>query len=171
MEETNYLQDRKGLFDKFKSIPFLQSIDECFLQEMLKLSKLRKYQADEVVAKEGEYDSYLYIIITGRMRIIKHGEQIASLADQGDTFGELAIIDGGSRSATVIAEVESICLAVDVSFIDRLKPENRDAFCAIFYKLLAEILANRLRKTGEELINVKEQLSRIKMQNKVRNIY
>lgn len=170
MEETNYLQDRKGLFDKLKAIPFLQSIDDSFLHEMLKLSKLRKYQPDEVITREGEYDSYMYIIITGRMRIMKNGEQIASLCDQGDTIGELAIIDGETRSATVIAEVESICLAIDASFIDRIKPENKDSFCAIFYQLLAVILANRLRKTDEELINVKEQLSRFKVQDKIRNI-
>ena len=125
MEESNYLIDNNGLFAKFKKFPFLGEIDEKFLNQILELSKMRKYLAGETDAKEGEYDSYIYIIIKGQVRVMKHGEQIASMRKQGDTFGELAIIDGEARSATVITDVDSILLAIDVSFIDRIKSKER----------------------------------------------
>ncbi|MFQ5660062.1 MAG: cyclic nucleotide-binding domain-containing protein [Gammaproteobacteria bacterium] len=162
MQESDYLIDRDGLFEKFKKFPFLGSIDDSFLNDMLELSKMRKYKANEVIAREGEYDSVMYIIITGRVKVIKNGEQIAHFIEQGDTFGELAIIDGETRSATVKAEVDSICLAIDASFIDRVKPEKRDAFCSVFYRLIAEVLTRRLRLTSEELIRTKEDLARIR---------
>lgn len=170
MEESNYLIDRNGLFEKFKKFPFLGSIDEKFLNTMLKLSKMRKYFADEVITNEGEYDSYMYIIITGRVRVMIHGEQIASFCEQGDTFGELAIIDGKTRCATVIADIDSICLAIDASFIDRLEPEDKNEFCATFYKLLSGILANRIRQTDEKLIGIKGEVSRFRLRDKIQSL-
>ncbi len=168
MKETNYLIDRDGLFEKFKKFPFLGSIDEAFLNEMLRLSKMRKYFANEVITREGEYDSYIYIIITGQIRVMKDGEQIASMRKQGDTFGELAIIDGETRSATIIADVDSMLLAIDASFIDRIKPQERkNEFCAVFYKYLLEILASRLRQTGKALVKEKEEITRIKLKDKI----
>ena len=140
MEETEYLSDRLDLLEQFKEIPFLSSFDESYLKVMLELSKLRTYRPDEVITSEGEYDSRMYIIITGRARVMKQDEHITTLRTQGDTFGELAIIDGESRSATVTAEEETTCLAIDASFIDRLSPENRDTFNAVFYKMLSAIL-------------------------------
>ena len=168
MEESNYLIDHNGLFAKFKKFPFLGDIDEKFLNQILKLSKMRKYFAGEVVTREGEYDSYIYIIITGQIRVMKHGEQIASMRKQGDTFGELAIIDGETRSATIIADVDSMLLAIDAAFIDRIKPqESKNEFCAVFYKYLLEILASRLRQTGKALVKEKEEITRIKLKDKI----
>ena len=170
MEESNYLIDKNGLYDRFRKFPFLSSIDEKHLGSMLRLSKMRKYYADEVITREGEYDSFMYIIITGQVRIMKQGERIARLRRQGDTFGELAIIDGETRSASVIADVDSILLAIDVSFIDRLGPEERDEFCAVFYKYLAEILAKRLRETDKDLVEEREEITRIKVRTKMQSL-
>jgi hypothetical protein len=38
-----------------------------------------------------------------------------------------------------------------------MKPEDRNAFYSVFYRLLAEILAARLRSTSEELARVKKE--------------
>ena len=171
MEESNYLIDRNGLFEKFKKFPFLGDINEGFLNQILKLSKIRKYVVDEAITREGEYDSYLYIIITGRVRVMKHGEQIASMHTQGDTFGEMAIIDGETRSATVIADVDSILLAIDASIVDRMEPVGRkNEFCAIFYKYLLEILASRLRQTDKALVKEKEEITNMKLRGKVESL-
>ena len=159
MQESNYLKDRDDLLDHFKKLPFLASIEEAHLKKMLELSKLRNFRPGDVITREGEFDSHMYMIISGRVRIEKNGEQISKIFEQGDTFGELAIIDGKERSATVIADQYSTCLMIDAAFIDRLKPDSRDAFNAVFYRFLSEILAKRLRKTGEELSRAKEQLS------------
>jgi len=69
-EESNYLIDRNDLFAKFKHFPFLGNIDEKFLNQILGLSKMCKYFANEVIAREEELDSYIYIIIIGQVRAI-----------------------------------------------------------------------------------------------------
>ncbi|HUT42694.1 MAG TPA: cyclic nucleotide-binding domain-containing protein, partial [Desulfobacterales bacterium] len=110
---------------------------------------------------EGDYDRWIYVIISGAVKVIKSDNEIARLENCGDTFGELSVIDGEARSASVFADTETVCLAIDGSFLDRVSPENQNAIFSIFYRLLAEILSERLRNTSNELVQVKEKLERL----------
>ena len=70
----------------------------------------------------------------------------------------------------MIADVDSILLAIDVSFMDRIDAQERHEFCAVFYKYLAEILAHRLRETDEDLIEEKEEIMRIKVRTQIHSM-
>ena len=158
MQESSYLKGRDDLIENLKKVPFLQSYEERFLKNILELSKLRRYSPDEVIAREGEYDCWLYVLLKGMIRISKNEEEIARLDTLGDTFGELAVIDGEARSATVYAATETTCLAIDGSFLDRMEQEERIEFEAVYYRLIAEILAHRLRTTSRELSRLKQEV-------------
>ncbi len=93
---------------------------------------------------------------------MKKGKILTNLKMVGDTFGELALIDGKSRSATIKAKKNTVCLAVDVEFISDEKMANKHSFYAVVYRLFSEILAKRLRDTSEELANAKKELERLK---------
>ncbi|MEE8285467.1 MAG: hypothetical protein V3R72_02105, partial [Gammaproteobacteria bacterium] len=54
---------------------------------------------------------------------------------------------------------------IDVSYIDRLSGHDRMAFCYVLYRVFSEILANRLRRTSEELIKAKEENKRLRTVN------
>lgn len=58
---------------------------------------------------------------------------------------------------------------MNISFMDNLVADDQIAFCAIFYQIVAEVLARRLRETSEELVQeqvMKEVLSnRLKQAN------
>ncbi|HUT42696.1 MAG TPA: cyclic nucleotide-binding domain-containing protein [Desulfobacterales bacterium] len=162
MEESSYLKNREHLITKFHKIPFLQSINKEYLSEILDLSKIRRYEPDELITKEGDYDRWIYVIISGAVKVIKSDNEIARFENCGDTFGEMEVINGEARSASVFADTETVCLAIDGSFLDRVSPENQNAIFSIFYRLLAEILSERLRTTNNELVQVKEELKRLK---------
>jgi CRP-like cAMP-binding protein len=93
---------------------------------------------------------------------MKKNAGITLLKRTGDIFGEMCVIDGTARSASVRTVEDSVCLSIDVSFIDNLNPGDRVTFCAVFYQILAEVLAQRLREANEELIRAKEELSALK---------
>lgn len=158
MKESSYLKGRDDLIESLKKVPFLQSYEERFLKIILELSKLRKYSPDEVITREGEYDCWLYVLLKGMIRISKNEEEIARLDTLGDTFGELAVIDGEARSATVQASTDTTCLAIDGSFLDRMEPEEKTEFEAVYYRLIAGILAHRLRSTSRELSRLKQEV-------------
>ncbi len=159
MKESPYLKGRDDLIETLKKVPFLNSYADKFLRKILELSKLRRYQADEVITRQGEYDCWLYVILAGEVKVVKNEEEIARLDAQGGTFGELSVIDGEARSASVFAVSDNTtCLAIDGAFLDRLENDDRTEFEAVYYRLIAEILAHRLRTTSTEFSRLKQAL-------------
>ena len=159
MQESQYLKGRDDLLEMLRKVPFLHSYADRFLRKILELSKLRRYQEGEVITRQGEYDTWLYVILSGQVRVVKNEEEIARLDAKGGTFGELAMIDGEARSASVYATGDNTtCLAIDSAFLEQLEPQDRKEFEAVYYRLLAEILAHRLRTTSSELSHLKQNM-------------
>lgn len=136
------------------------------LLDMLQLSKMRVYEADEVITSEGVFDSWLYILVSGEVAITKASTELARMSRNGDTFGELAVLDGQARSATVTATVHTKCLAIDASFMDSLPPDEQSTFYSVFYRVVAEILSKRLRDTDKELADCRAALTKYQGQSK-----
>ena len=160
------LKDNIELVQQLKSLPVLQFFGKEDLKKILRFSKLKRYKPGEVIIEEGSIDKWVYFLISGKANVIKHGEEINVFQRTGDIFGEMCIIDGGPRSASVSAVEDVVCLATDVSFVDNLVADDQIAFCAIFYQIVAEVLARRLRETSEEL--VQEQIMKEILSNRVK---
>jgi len=64
-----------------------------------------------VLAKQGALSREFFLIVDGRARVERDGTKIADLA-AGDFFGEMALIDGDPRSASVIAETPLSLLVI-----------------------------------------------------------
>ena len=87
------------------------------------------------IVREGEPADALYVLVTGRVRILKRGDRgdeisLATLRP-GDTFGEAGLLDHTMRSATVRASTEVDVLRLDRTVFDRLlaqRPELRHYF-------------------------------------------
>lgn len=163
MFESNYLRDNINYIERLRKMPSLAEFSEKDLKGILELSKIRKYEPGEVILKEGVFDSWIYFLISGKIKVVKHDESLSVLRRTGDVFGEMGIIDGSPRSASVYAIDETVCLATDSSYIDRLSGNEKIAFSCILYRIFSEILANRLRLTSEELIRIKEGNDELKV--------
>jgi len=116
-----------------------------------------RYESGEVIFKEGEYGDWIYFLITGRIGIKKQGELISELKRTGDLFGEMGIIDNSPRSASIEAIDETVCLAIDASYAQKLSGYEKTAFNAILYRIFAEVLAERLRLMDEEMVKIKAE--------------
>lgn len=92
MIESDYLKDNSTLTQKLRQIPTLELFDEKDLQGALQLSKIRKYKPGELILEEGSYDNWIYFLVSGKVRIVKHGEELSVLRRKGDVFGEMGII-------------------------------------------------------------------------------
>jgi len=162
MIESDYLKDSINFFEKLRKMPTLDAFSEKDLKGLLELSKIRKYKPGDLILEEGQYDCWIYFLVSGKIRVVKHNKDLSVLRRTGDVFGEMGIIDGSPRSASVYAVDETVCLATDASYIDRLSGNDKIAFSYILYRIFSEILANRLRLTSEELIKTKEENERMK---------
>ena len=138
MIESDYLKDNHEIIHKLRQIPTLKPFDEKGLQGALQLSKIRKYEPGELILKEGVYDCWIYFLVSGRVRVTKQGEELCILKRTGDVFGEMGVIDASPRSASIYAIDETVCLATDASYVDRLSGNDRIAFCYILFRVFSD---------------------------------
>jgi CRP-like cAMP-binding protein len=163
MLESRYLKDNIENIQKLLTIPALRNFEAKSLGRLLNLSKIREYENGECIIKEGDFDPWLYFILSGKIRITKEGMEINTIDKKGEIFGEMRIIDSLSRSASVYAVGKTICLAVDTSAKNRqggTRDEKLD-FLLLLYRIFAEYMSIRLRATNEELIAAKKKVKRL----------
>lgn len=162
MATAEKLKDSVDVLDKIKTMPALESFDENDLKELLRISKIVRYDPDELIVDESTYDGWIYYLISGRVRIVKAGNELAVLQHTGDVFGEVGGMGSGALSVSVIALEASTCLKIDLSSVDGLPNENRFVFRYVIFKGFAEVLAKRLRITTEKFLNAKEELEKLR---------
>ena len=159
MIESKYLEDSIHNIQQLFAIPALKKFETDSLGKMLRLSKARQYKDGEIIIKEGDIDPWFYFLLSGRVRIVKDGVTITTISKIGEIFGEMRILDRLSRSASVYAVGETICLAVNTAATHRIPSDDETAnFLLLLYKVFAEYISIRLRLTNEELVETKKQL-------------
>ena len=165
MLESRYLKDNIENIQKLLTIPALRNFEAKSLGRLLNLSKIREYENGECIIKEGDFDPWLYFLLSGKIRVTKEGMEINTIDKKGEIFGEMRIIDSLSRSASVYAVGKTICLAVDTSAKKRLSQgatqDEKLDFLLLLYRIFAEYMSIRLRATNEELIAAKKKVKRL----------
>ena len=73
------------------------------------VGRLRTYESGELIIKEGSYDNWLYFLISGSVKVVNQGVDIAVMENLGDIFGEMGIVSETARSASVFAMEEAVC--------------------------------------------------------------
>lgn len=159
MIESKYLKENIENIQRLMSIQALKHFETRNLGKLLRLSKIRQYADGEQIIQEGDMDPWLYFLLSGKIRIVKEGVEISTLTKKGEIFGEMRIIDDQSRSASVFAVGDTVCLAVDTSAGNRMQnvdeKEARLDFLLLLYRIFAEYVTIRLRLTNEELVKAK----------------
>lgn len=85
-------------------IPLFSRLGNRQLRELVRQSFVAEYVKGDVVLLAGERPDFLYVILSGTARVV--GKPEARLLGDGDYFGELALLDGDPRSASVVAASE-----------------------------------------------------------------
>lgn len=154
----------KGLFDKFKDLPFLESFDEKYLTEILNASQMVMYQSNEMIIMEGSYDKRLYVLYNGKVKVVKNDKVVAIFDKPGEVFGELQMVTRENRTASVYAIGMTLCLVIDTAFLDGLSPEDQNGCRALIYRLFLKIMADRLAETTEQLSRARRRLEKLEQQ-------
>ncbi len=162
MPKAGKLKDSFDIIEKIKTMPALESFDENDLKELLRISKIVRYEPGELIVDESSYDGWIYYLISGRVRIVKAGNELAVLQRTGDVFGEVGSMGSGELSVSVYALEEATCLKIDISTIDGLPNENRYVFRYVIFRGFAEVLAKRLRITTAKFLAAKAELDELK---------
>jgi len=151
MQEREFDPSNDEILEQLRRIPAFSPLDEGQILAVMKLSRLRRYEAGDTLIREGEYDSWIYFLVQGELAITHKGVQVGVIRRLGDVFGEMGIVDGSPRSATIKALKPALCIAMDASIFERLEGGDRCAVQSVFYRIFCEIMAVRLREMDEKL--------------------
>ena len=131
-------------------VPVFSMLSPEELEHVAQVALPRRFVAGEVVFKEGDEGSTCYVVRSGRMRAVRAHPDGRSITlahfGPGDIFGEMAMLDGERRSATVESIEATDVIAILSADMHRLLREYPE----ISVKLIAA-LGQRLRDTNERL--------------------
>ena len=120
---------------------------ELTLEEILPVAEIsseRSYEAGDTIFEEGAEAHHMYLITAGGVEVLRDGARLATLA-AGECFGEMAIVDKTTRSATIRAiEATKVVVTPRDDFADLL-----DLYPALARGVVT-VLVRRLRAANEE---------------------
>jgi len=129
-----------------KGAAFFSSLTPDEITAVERMMVRKHYSRGEVVLFEEDTSNYMYIIVSGKVRVVQLSqegrERILAIHKRGDYFGELALFDGKTSPATVIAMEESEIGLLSKKDFDLLVLKNEK----ILYQLL-NALCMRLRES------------------------
>jgi len=88
--------------DHLKTIPLFSSLSDRALQTVAVFATETSVSAGKRLVHEGDYAYDLIVIEEGTADVVKDGQVVASLGP-GDVFGEIGMLEGGKRTADVVA--------------------------------------------------------------------
>lgn len=154
-----HIEESKGSGGPSKAIALLRqqklllNVADEVIEDTSQHVRYRRYGKREFVVGKDDVGSSLLMLMSGRLQVVtlsEDGREVGlDFLEPGDYFGELSIIDGGPRSALVIAECESV-----VGFLP--KPQAQ----ALFYRnpTVVEALLERLCRTIRQASNYRSML-------------
>lgn len=125
--------------DELRRVPLFGGLDRKELGMLAKLVKEQRYSAGTTIVEADKPGHGLYLIREGQVSVKKEGRTVATMGP-GQFFGEVSVLDGGPRTADVIADQDTSCLTLISWEIKPLLMEN----AGISYKMLLEV-TKRLR--------------------------
>lgn len=133
-----------------KDVPIFSDLKENALNHILELGVLKIYNKDEVILNEDEAGTALFVIASGKVKVSRSSkdgkEVILSIMNESDFFGEMAILDGFSRSATVTALEQSKLFIIQRNDFLNLLENHTEVSIALLQEL-----TQRLRASGKKI--------------------
>ncbi len=156
MKEYPYLETKPELLAQMQETSVLDPFDDEHLVGILNVSKVREYTDGELIIEEGSSDTWIYMLLAGEVRVVKRATDICRLDQVGDLFGEMAVITGSPRSATVYSVGEAKCLSLDASYMNKLHGSDKLLFVSSLFRIFVELLTKRLKISNEKLIDARQ---------------
>ncbi len=131
-----------------KKIPLFSCLDEPELNVLIGAANLRTFPKNAILFNEGDSTDSLYIIHGGKVKVSIIDEQgkemILSIFGPGDYFGEIALIDGKERSATIMTRETVKVLIISRKNFKNILSSNPDLSLG-----LLKGLVGRLRESNK----------------------
>lgn len=130
---------RDEKLDLLRRIPLFSGFDRRRMERLGMLADEVDVPAGKVLMRQGESGSDMMIVVRGSVAVERDGSRLNTLGP-GDFFGEIALVDGGPRTATITAEDPTTLLVISHRDFHSMMDEFPEVAAQVM-----NALANRVR--------------------------
>ncbi len=127
------------------NVELFQACSEDERKRVAARCRWRKFQDGEIIIDRGADTHEVHFVVSGQVRVVDHGRSGREVSfetiDAGGIVGELAAIDGGERSASVVAEQPTVTAALDARTFVNVLADHPDVGLAMMRRLTRMVRA------------------------------
>jgi CRP/FNR family transcriptional regulator len=132
--------------DLLRRVPLFAGLGRRELEEIQSLADEVDVAAGRELTKEGRSGQEFFLILSGRVGVVRDGVRVRTMSD-GEFLGEIALLDGRPRSATVTTEAPTRLLVLAHREFNSLMERHPEIQAAVM-----RALAERIRRTEPEAV-------------------
>jgi voltage-gated potassium channel len=99
-------------WDLVAKVPFFRDIGASTIADVARLLRPRDYPAGAVIVRRGEHGDCMYFVVSGEAEVRLRPQSV--YLGPGEFFGEIALLTGGPRNATIVATRQCTLLSLDI---------------------------------------------------------
>ena len=127
---------------RLKAVPLFAGCTAKQIQFIATQVEDMDFAAGRVLCKEGQSGADFFVLLSGAADVTRKGRKIAKMSP-GDFFGEIALVDGGPRTATVTTTMPSRCLVLGPRQFQNVLHQDTDIAHSVM-----KALSLRVREAG-----------------------
>ncbi len=126
-----------------KNVPFFRSLGRDSIDFITEKLKYKQFPANSVICKIGDPGDRMYIVLSGKVSVSAANGEILAFIGSGNYFGEMALLTGEPRSATVSAASDTETFVLEKEAFDVILEKYPSISIA-----MSKIMSQRLRETN-----------------------
>jgi len=110
--------------DALAQVPLFSGLAPRHLKRLADLTEQQRFMEGSRVVREGDIGDTFYVILEGEAKVTGRSGRVVNRLRPGDFFGEISLLDGGPRTASVLADSPLMMLALPrTAFLKMLRQE------------------------------------------------
>jgi CRP/FNR family transcriptional regulator, cyclic AMP receptor protein len=126
-------------------VPLFEGLSKRQLRKIAEVSEIVDYMAGHSIVREGEDGDSFFVVLSGQAKVTVKGRTV-NRSLPGDHFGEISLLDGGPRTATVSSETPMTMLMLHRKGFQKVLEDDPEVSIA-----LMEGLARMIRRVDRSL--------------------
>ncbi|MHB8905907.1 MAG: Crp/Fnr family transcriptional regulator [Melioribacteraceae bacterium] len=150
------------------SVPIFSELPDEALEKIEKTGSRKSFQKNDVILMEEESGTALFVIITGKVKVARSSndgrEVILTILTDSDFFGEMAILDGLTRSASVVAIEETELFMLQRNDFMSLLHEHPEISIVLLQELTSRLRAADMKIKALSLKDAEGKVASVLLQ-------
>ncbi len=175
-EQQKLQQQRREIFAQLRPLDVFAPLDDAEIDQLARVADLKRYTAGETLVEQGDQGDSLFVIKSGHVRVDVRGDNgiVTTVAERGanEFFGEMSLLTGERRSASVVAQVECQVIVVGKAAFGEILRADVSKLEALSVTLDGRQRATAARVAeAEKTLLPDEEPAETKMLKRIRNFF